>query len=69
MRCCWRYSSASRAAGIGVDDRRRTPSILRYFVRLKPSELVIYLNLLKGEGEVGYAAHLRCGLEASPLPL
>jgi hypothetical protein len=28
MRCCWRYESASRAAGIGVEDRRRTPSIL-----------------------------------------
>lgn len=43
--------------------------MLRYFVSLKRTELVIYPNLLKGEGEVRYAADLGCGLEAPPLPL
>jgi hypothetical protein len=32
MRCSWRYERASRAAGMGVDDRRRTPSILNHMV-------------------------------------
>jgi hypothetical protein len=28
MRCCWRYERASRAAGMGVEERSKTPSML-----------------------------------------
>jgi hypothetical protein len=70
MRCSWRYESASRAAGMGVDDRRRTPSILNYIVscnvvaRIRVEEL----TLLKSKGEVGYLVGRWSSLEASLLP-
>jgi hypothetical protein len=71
IRCSWRYERASRAAGMGVDDRRRTPSILNYIVssnvvaRIRVKEL----NLLKSKGEVGYLVGWWSGLEALLLPL
>jgi len=77
MRCCWRYESASRAAGIGVDDRRRTPSILGYCVSrgiVEVRRIFTYSNakaksgILLAWGAVWKRRRCHCGvLEANGL--